>query len=672
MKNDSYWKKRFEDLEASEHKGSTISIQSLESHYTKAQRDIEGKIESWYQRFATNNQISMAEARKFLSSKELKEFKWDVKEYIKYGQENEVNQLWMKELENASARYHISRLEALKVQTQQSLEVLYGNQLDELDAHMKHAYSEGYYHTLYELQKGFNIGWDIASIDQRKLKNIISKPWVADGRNFSSRVWDNKNKLVNELHNELTQMTILGRSPDEAIRNISKKMNTSKTNAGRLVMTESAYFSSQSQKDAFNDLDVEQYEILATLDSRTSAICQELDGKVFDMKDHEAGVTAPPFHVLCRTTTVPFFDDEFNIGERAARDEETGQTYYVPSNITYPQWKEKFVDKISKDGLKPMTPGDIVKVVKEKVKMEVSNFPAEFQKGAEGKNTQKLVDYVNDLEGADPNVLEVYNNVGKMENISSNGIPFKISHAQSHSVSYTYRRGGDLVEVKYTIPKLEGDDLAGQVNTILHEQMHLMDMYNRKDPSKYGQWLSTEQTSLVDTIKDTKASMSDDVEDLFKKHNEEFKKINRGITDSHQDEIKKLKSKFFGEDKSVYSDFKAYKAYEKESKKLQTKIKKQRDYASRNAMGGGIGNLQDIYDALSGGSYRDSGIVKYGHGSKYYSSLESKVHEIVANYGSLSVTRPDLVKLLKDDKPELVEELEKYIQVMLERVMTNE
>lgn len=390
MKNSAYWKKRFEDLEDFEYKGSTSTIQLLEDHYMKAQREIEGKIESWYQRFATNNQISMAEARKWLSSQELKEFKWDIKEYIKYGQENEINQLWMKELENASARYHISRLETLKIQTQQSLEVLYGNQLDELDQHMKNAYSEGYYHTLYELQKGFNIGWDIASIDQNKLQKIISKPWVADGRNFSSRIWDNKNKLVNELHNELTQMTILGKAPDEAIKNIAKKMNTSKINAGRLVMTESAYFSSKSQKDAFNDLDVEQYEIVATLDSRTSNICQELDGKVFNMKDFEAGVTAPPFHVWCRTTTVPYFDDEFNIGERAARDED-GKTYYVPSNMKYKDWKKSFVDSGSKTGLNEINPADIIKDER------LEEFK-KFYEDWDGKNVKPLAVKVVDHE----------------------------------------------------------------------------------------------------------------------------------------------------------------------------------------------------------------------------------------------------------------------------------
>lgn len=105
-------------------------------------------------------------------------------------------------------------------------------------------------------------------------------------------------------------------------------------------MTEEAYFSSAAQKEAFAELGVEQYEIIATLDTHTSDICRSLDGKVYPMKDYQAGVTAPPFHVWCRSTTAPYFADDFGeIGERAARDEE-GKTYYVPADTTFEQWKQ--------------------------------------------------------------------------------------------------------------------------------------------------------------------------------------------------------------------------------------------------------------------------------------------------------------------------------------------
>lgn len=108
-------------------------------------------------------------------------------------------------------------------------------------------------------------------------------------------------------------------------------------------MTEQAYFSSAAQKDCFNDLDVEEYEIVATLDSHTSDICRSLDGKVFKMSDYKPGVTAPPFHVYCRSTTAPHFKDNFDVGGRAARGAD-GKTYYVPDDVTYSEWKRAFVD----------------------------------------------------------------------------------------------------------------------------------------------------------------------------------------------------------------------------------------------------------------------------------------------------------------------------------------
>lgn len=351
MKNSEYWKLRFEQLEQAQNGQGAAAFAEIERQYKEAQKQIEGQIARWYQRFADNNGITLAQARQYLKGAALKEFQWDVQDYIKYGQDNALMGGWMKELENASAKYHISKLEALKIQTQQSLEVMFSKQMGTVTGAMGDIFESGYYHTAYELQKGFNIGWDIAGLDQSQIEKVLSKPWAVDGKNFSERIWTNKEKLISELHGELTQNIMLGADPQKAIDSLAKKMNTSKQNAGRLIMTEEAYFSSAAQRDCFNELDVEQYEIVATLDSHTSDICRSLDGKHFPMKDFQAGVTAPPFHVYCRSTTVPYFDEDFgDIGERAARDEETGKTYYIPDDMNYEDWKKTFVDGGDKSG----------------------------------------------------------------------------------------------------------------------------------------------------------------------------------------------------------------------------------------------------------------------------------------------------------------------------------
>lgn len=343
MTNAEYWKQRFTQLEAAQNRKGATAYLEMEKQYKAAQNELEAQLARWYQRFADSNGISLAQAKQWLKGQDLAEFKWDVKEYIKYGKENAINGAWMQELENASSKFHISRLEALQIQTQNSLETMFAQQMGTMKKALSDVYASGYYHTAYAVQQGFGLGWDIAGLDQAQIEKVLSKPWAVDGYNFSTRIWNSKTKLIGEVHNELSKNLLTGADPQKAIDSLAKKMGTSKSNAGRLVMTEQAYFSSAAQKDCFNDLDVEEYEIVATLDSHTSDICRSLDGRVFKMSDYKPGVTAPPFHVYCRSTTAPHFKDNFDAGERAARGAD-GKTYYVPDDVTYSEWKKAFVD----------------------------------------------------------------------------------------------------------------------------------------------------------------------------------------------------------------------------------------------------------------------------------------------------------------------------------------
>lgn len=392
MKSNKYWNNRFESLEQLEHDEAIDLYQNLEKKFNKTQKDLTDFIEQWYYRVSVNNEISMADARKFISQTELEEFQWDVEDYIRYGEENEDNPIWMKQLENASARVHISNLELAKLQIQNHIEVLFADYVAGVTSLAKKVIPDTYYRSVFEIQKGFNVGWKVQSFDKRRLNKIINKPWSVDKKIFSDRIWENKDKLVNELHKELTQMTIRGGKPDEAIKNIAKKMNTSKKQAGRLIMTESAYFYAESQKEAYQDLDVEKYQIVATLDSLTSIICRDIDLEVFEMSNYEVGVTAPPFHPNCRTVTTPYFEDDFLIGSRAARDEETGKTYHVPANMKYEDWFKEYVEP--NEGERKYNEY----VNKMKTKYKVKSF-------------DKLLDKLSDKDYEKLGVMDVSNNV---------------------------------------------------------------------------------------------------------------------------------------------------------------------------------------------------------------------------------------------------------------------
>lgn len=347
-KTRDYWRERFEQLEDAQFNKGATYYEDLEKAYIQTHNAIEADILKWYNRFAVNNEISLDEAKRLLKSDELKEFQWAVEEYIKYGEKNAINQEWMKELENASSRVHISRLESLQLQLRHHVEKLYGGQLEGFEQLMKETYQDQYYHVAFEIQKGFEVGFTLQAIDEVQLTKIISKPWTADGFTFSRRIWRDQNQLIHMLQTNLMQSVARGEAPDRLISVIAKKMGSSRSNAARLVQTEASFFSAAAQKDAFKELGLEKYEIIATLDGKTSEICQSMDGKVFSMTDFEPGVTANPFHARCRTTTAPYFEDDYS--KRIARDLE-GQTYYVPGKIKYGEWYQSQVEKHGEEKL---------------------------------------------------------------------------------------------------------------------------------------------------------------------------------------------------------------------------------------------------------------------------------------------------------------------------------
>lgn len=124
QRNADYWAQRMKNMEDALLDQSYSYVENLDAQFRAAEAEIERQMSAWYRRFAVNNDITLADAKRLLNSDELAEFRWTVEDYIKHGEENALTGAWMKELENASARVHISRLDALKIQLQQQAELL--------------------------------------------------------------------------------------------------------------------------------------------------------------------------------------------------------------------------------------------------------------------------------------------------------------------------------------------------------------------------------------------------------------------------------------------------------------------------------------------------------------------------------------------------------------------
>lgn len=335
-----YWKNRFIKSTKDVFDGDEEYVKEIFKIYERTIEDIDGEI---FKLLSAMEDVSMAEAKKLLNKYEIRSFKSGLDEFRKASKEF-ISPNIEQELDIISRRVRISRLQAMQVSMKSKVASLLNQEQKKLFDHLSNNFTSSYYKDLYELQRitGYK---NINSLSKDFVNNILNTSWTNDGENFSDRIWKRKDKLLATLDTDLRQGLITGKRPDEITKVISDKLEVSKSNAKRLVLTESSAIHSQSRKAMYERMGVEKYEVVATLDLRTSHICRNLDGKVFDVKDYERGVTAPPYHVYCRSTTVPYYDDDIQAeieNSRMARDPETGKSIRV-EDLTYKEWYKKYV-----------------------------------------------------------------------------------------------------------------------------------------------------------------------------------------------------------------------------------------------------------------------------------------------------------------------------------------
>lgn len=293
LSNEEYWSKR----EAYKLKKGLKDLKKIEKElvdeYKKAMNEIGKEISNLFYKYANDNNLSFSDAKKYLNSSEFREFKRDLKTYMKLIEETGDEELLL-ELNTLAMKSRISRLEEMFYQCSKYINEVYESTNKKLQIAYSSTIKDNYYQTIYDIHKAIGVGASFSYIDNDMIKEILAFPW--SGRHYSQRLWTNRTKLKNAMVEELTQMLIQGKGVKETSRALSKRLDADLKNCIRLIHTEHSYFMETASQKAYDELDIDKYKILATLDKRTSKICQDLDGEVFNVKDAIVGVNMPPFH----------------------------------------------------------------------------------------------------------------------------------------------------------------------------------------------------------------------------------------------------------------------------------------------------------------------------------------------------------------------------------------
>lgn len=219
-------------------------------------------------------------------------------------------------------------------------------------AHAK-VIDNAFYKTAYDVSKGIGgTPSTFSMLNTRTINNILSSKF--EGKNFSKRIWGNTDILAKQLQEKLAIAIATGQPIEKTSREFRERFGVQKYYADRLIRTETNYFHNASAVESYRSMGIEEFKFSATLDIRTSAICQAMDGKIFKVKDAIPGENCPPLHPNCRSAVVPCVK-EYEPERRIARDPTTNRNMYV-SNMTYSEWRRSLTKDVvaavgDKDGV---------------------------------------------------------------------------------------------------------------------------------------------------------------------------------------------------------------------------------------------------------------------------------------------------------------------------------
>lgn len=350
-----YWRKREERNLKRLKKEEKDWEDQIDQIYQRMISELDDEIALFYSRFANNAEMSMAEARKYLSKTDIDWYATRAKFYCELaakdfaeGTDKRASIYFSDEANEEMLRYNatmrINRLEMLK--SQMKLRILKAQSKVEETIDM--ALWQRTYDT-FQHQAGI-LGNTVLDDVQPRVETIARASF--HGQEFSKRIWGKQQtQLQKQLNKALSECLILGKGAAPFTRKLQKIGNTTKAQASRLMRTELARVQTQAEQDAYEKCGFNDFMYLTN--PSCCPECRKHDGRTYPMRKMEPGKTAPPLHPNCRCFTAPAVDREQmekDLGIDKISDEDVSHfdewmADYEKSGISWQEWKALSRDK---------------------------------------------------------------------------------------------------------------------------------------------------------------------------------------------------------------------------------------------------------------------------------------------------------------------------------------
>ncbi|WP_231122281.1 minor capsid protein [Lactiplantibacillus pentosus] len=376
----SYWQLRAVQSEQKSHDAATKQATIIARAYMRAQNYLTGEVSQIYKRYFTDGKATEAEAQQILNTNVSPTELVTLRALADNVSDKESKKQVTNYLSQMAAKGRITRLEELKaksyiaVKQAASVEIekstdLYTKVIQEaLDQATNESIIGGFdrdvvlpstpskpqnsTRTIYNPETGKIVEVPTQSdesldrfkeVSGKYVKAALDTPF--EGKNYSQRIWHNTDKLAERLSELFTAQQMSGMRERDMRQALMKEFGTNAFNTRRLIRTEANYFHNKVKLDEWKRRGVKQYQLVAVLDMRTSTICRDIDGNVYEVDRASVGVNYPPLHPNCRTVAILYRADSKYMLPRTANDPVDGKLIKLKPDAIYADWKRALVMK---------------------------------------------------------------------------------------------------------------------------------------------------------------------------------------------------------------------------------------------------------------------------------------------------------------------------------------
>ena len=294
----SYWSERQKQLKAYAAKEEERYMKRVTAYYEAELKRLERQIAAYYAAYGEENVIAYRNLLQTLPADDARLLIEQIDEFVKkYPQYADLVPV-------RETIYRLNRLEGLQYSIRMAEANIAGYADDLMTPYLTELSRRGVNYGMETL--GF--GKNFYSINSDIVKQFVGVPWC-NGENFSTRIWNDTQKLAETLNQQIAQGFARGDSYERLTKQLQDRFKrVNKRDAYRLIYTEGTYVMAESSMQPFTQ-DFQKYRIVTAEDDRVCPVCSGISSEVFEIEDRQPGTNFPPFHPYCRCTFTVVVDD---------------------------------------------------------------------------------------------------------------------------------------------------------------------------------------------------------------------------------------------------------------------------------------------------------------------------------------------------------------------------